>query len=96
MSQVDSQIQIKFISIQLVISYHHYQKLSRDLLIRHLEIQYKRLFILGQFKRGEAPLFLYPSPSPFKERGIKGVRLIDSPQLLLYRRGAKQANKALQ
>jgi len=28
----------------------------------------------GESKRGEASLFLFPSPSPFKERGIKGVR----------------------
>ena len=37
--------------------------------------------IYRQFKRGEAPLLL-TSPSPFKERGIKGVRLIDNPQTL--------------
>jgi len=28
------------------------------------------------FKRGFAPLLKLISPSPFKERGIKGVRLI--------------------
>jgi len=27
------------------------------------------------FKRGEAPLFNIPSPSPLKERGTKGVRV---------------------
>jgi hypothetical protein len=32
----------------------------------------------GVFKRGEAPLLKIISPSPFKERGIKGVRLIDN------------------
>jgi len=30
---------------------------------------------IRQFKRGGAPLF-YISPSPCKERGIEGVRLI--------------------
>jgi hypothetical protein len=30
--------------------------------------------IVGKFKRGFAPLFNF-SPSPLKERGIKGVRL---------------------
>jgi hypothetical protein len=29
------------------------------------------------FKRGVSPLFFFSSPSPFKERGIKGVRLIN-------------------
>jgi hypothetical protein len=33
------------------------------------------LNISGESKRGAAPLLLI-SPSPFKERGIKGVRLI--------------------
>jgi len=33
----------------------------------------------GELKRGEASL-LYSSPSPFKERGIKGVR---SPNILI-------------
>jgi len=28
-----------------------------------------------EFKRDEVPLLNNPSPSPFKERGIKGVRL---------------------
>jgi len=26
--------------------------------------------------KGQSPFKTYPSPSPFKERGIKGVRLI--------------------
>jgi len=26
--------------------------------------------------RGAKPLFMNPSPSPFKERGIKGVRMV--------------------
>jgi len=29
-----------------------------------------------EFKRGEAPLLKKPSPSPLRERGIKGVRVI--------------------
>jgi len=31
---------------------------------------------VGVFKRGKAPLFNISSPSPSKERGIKGVRVI--------------------
>jgi len=31
--------------------------------------------IYGEFKRGVSPSFFIISPSPFKERGIKGVRL---------------------
>jgi len=33
---------------------------------------------LGVFKRGVSPSLLIPSPSPLKERGIKGVRLINN------------------
>jgi len=36
----------------------------------------------GVFKRGLAPLS-FSSPSPFKERGIKGVRLISNLKLAL-------------
>jgi len=32
--------------------------------------------VVGVFERGDSPSFLFPSPSPLKERGIKGVRLI--------------------
>jgi len=37
----------------------------------------------GEFKRGEAPL-KKSSPSPFKERGIKGVRFIENQRPLVY------------
>jgi len=33
------------------------------------------IFQEGELKRGEASL-TFPSPSPFKERGIKGVRYL--------------------
>jgi len=39
------------------------------------------------FKRGVSPSSLLPSPSPFKERGIKGVRLMNN----LKRATAKNA-----
>jgi len=32
--------------------------------------------VVRVFKRGDSPSFLFPSPSPLKKRGIKGVRLI--------------------
>jgi len=40
--------------------------------------QVKRLFIKGRLK-GLRPFKTYIPPSPLKERGIKGVRLINNP-----------------
>jgi len=34
--------------------------------------------VMMESQREAKPLFLYPSPSPLKERGIKGVRLLPS------------------
>jgi hypothetical protein len=41
-----------------------------------------RLFIKGSLK-GRSPFKTYTSPSPFKERGIEGVRLINNLRITM-------------
>jgi len=43
--------------------------------LRPFQSLYQTTPFIRVFKRGDSPSLLNPSPSPSKERGIKGVRM---------------------